>query len=108
MRSLYPFAGHRAAGVPGGWSWKYVVRPRITGTKVIRHLFAPAAALELPGMGILESATMKVTISHLFSSGRLAQLVRAPALQAGGRRFESCTAHHSKSVRSCSSLSSGS
>ncbi len=27
--------------------------------------------------------------------GRLAQLVRAPALQAGGRRFESCTAHHS-------------
>jgi hypothetical protein len=26
-------------------------------------------------------------------SGRLAQLVRAPALQAGGRRFESCTAH---------------
>ena len=28
------------------------------------------------------------------SSGRLAQLVRAPALQAGGRRFESCTAHH--------------
>ena len=27
--------------------------------------------------------------------GRLAQLVRAPALQAGGRRFEPCTAHHS-------------
>ena len=26
-------------------------------------------------------------------AGRLAQLVRAPALQAGGRRFESCTAH---------------
>jgi 4-alpha-glucanotransferase len=30
----------------------------------------------------------------LARSGRLAQLVRAPALQAGGRRFESCTAHH--------------
>jgi hypothetical protein len=30
-----------------------------------------------------------------FHSGRLAQLVRAPALQAGGRRFESCTAHQS-------------
>src|SRR5580704_19587148 len=28
-------------------------------------------------------------------AGRLAQLVRAPALQAGGRRFESCTAHQS-------------
>src|SRR6202163_3580974 len=32
--------------------------------------------------------------------GRLAQLVRAPALQAGGRRFESCTAHHSSSCLS--------
>ena len=27
-------------------------------------------------------------------SGRLAQLVRAPALQAGGHRFESYSAHH--------------
>ena len=27
-------------------------------------------------------------------SGRLAQLVRAPALQAGSRGFESLTAHH--------------
>ena len=26
--------------------------------------------------------------------GRLAQLVRAPALHAGGHRFESYTAHH--------------
>ena len=31
-------------------------------------------------------------------NGRLAQLVRAPALQAGGRRFEPCTAHHPKCV----------
>jgi hypothetical protein len=28
------------------------------------------------------------------SIGRLAQLVRAPALQAGGPRFEPATAHH--------------
>ena len=28
------------------------------------------------------------------SYGRLAQLVRAPALQAGGHRFESYSAHH--------------
>src|SRR6266566_6769009 len=28
------------------------------------------------------------------SAARLAQMVRAPALQAGGRRFEPCTAHH--------------
>ncbi len=26
--------------------------------------------------------------------GRMAQLVRAPALHAGGHRFESCFAHH--------------
>jgi hypothetical protein len=32
-------------------------------------------------------------------SGRLAQLVRAPALQAGGRRFEPCTAHHLNGLR---------
>ena len=30
----------------------------------------------------------------IFVDGRLAQLVRAPALQAGGHRFESCIAHH--------------
>ena len=29
-----------------------------------------------------------------FMYGRLAQLVRAPALQAGGHRFESYIAHH--------------
>ena len=29
-----------------------------------------------------------------FYVGRLAQLVRAPALQAGGHRFESYIAHH--------------
>ena len=28
------------------------------------------------------------------NNGRLAQLVRAPALQAGGHRFESYIAHH--------------
>ena len=30
------------------------------------------------------------------SYGRLAQLVRAPALQAGGHRFESYIAHHAE------------
>ena len=33
---------------------------------------------------------------QLMCIGRLAQLVRAPALQAGGHRFESCIAHHEK------------
>src|SRR5207248_2964575 len=31
--------------------------------------------------------------------GRLAQLVRAPALQAGGPRFEPGTAHHAKALQ---------
>ena len=30
--------------------------------------------------------------------GRLAQLVRAPALQAGGHRFESYIAHHNAEI----------
>src|SRR5579863_10040719 len=33
------------------------------------------------------------TAREVGSEGWLAQLVRAPALQAGGRRFESCTTH---------------
>ena len=37
-------------------------------------------------------------ISEALNAGRLAQLVRAPALQAGGRRFESCTAHQCQSA----------
>ena len=32
--------------------------------------------------------------------GRVAQLVRAPASHAGGRRFESCRAHHSRTCES--------
>src|ERR1700676_211000 len=38
--------------------------------------------------------TLRAASCTMISSGRLAQLVRAPALQAGGRRFEPCTAHH--------------
>ena len=36
--------------------------------------------------------------------GRLAQLVRAPALHAGGHRFESCTAHHLTVIRTFGKL----
>ena len=35
-----------------------------------------------------------LSTGYLCINGRLAQLVRAPALQAGGHRFESCIAHH--------------
>jgi hypothetical protein len=37
------------------------------------------------------------TCYHRYDRGRLAQLVRAPALQAGCRGFESLTAHHPSS-----------
>ena len=33
-------------------------------------------------------------------NGRLAQLVRAPALHAGGQRFKSSTAHHDLKIAS--------
>ena len=32
--------------------------------------------------------------NYVNNDGGLAQLVRAPALQAGGHRFESCILHH--------------
>ena len=44
------------------------------------------------------SRIQALIIFQVAYEGRLAQLVRAPALQAGGRRFESCTAHQIKSM----------
>ena len=43
-----------------------------------------------------ESPTLSAEVKRV---GRLAQLVRAPALQAGCRGFESLTAHHKSPVR---------
>ena len=45
--------------------------------------------------------------SSLRHLGRLAQLVRAPALQAGSRGFESLTAHHCFQVLPFTSFQSG-
>jgi len=71
--------------------------------------FSPAgrgisrAASELEPRGIARHFRIHVYSEYVSAHpresprGRLAQLVRAPALQAGGRRFESCTAHHSSS-----------
>jgi hypothetical protein len=42
----------------------------------------------------VEVASYVLLNNGVVRDGRLAQLVRAPALQAGGRRFEPCTAHH--------------
>ncbi len=50
--------------------------------------FAPIALTPVAG---------SCRIKKCEQQGRLAQLVRAPALQAGGRRFEPCTAHHPQS-----------
>src|SRR5713226_6576960 len=47
----------------------------------------------------LSEPQMAPSSEGLEKDGRLAQSVRAPALQAGGRRFESCTAHHTFLVR---------
>jgi hypothetical protein len=41
-----------------------------------------------------DALTLPEPSGTMIMHGRLAQLVRAPALQAGGRRFEPCTAHH--------------
>src|SRR5580704_13341217 len=59
-------------------------------------LFAPSSALTYTANGSREAPLIfrkAPTAREVRSEGRLAQLVRAPALQAGGRRFESCTAH---------------
>jgi hypothetical protein len=52
--------------------------------------FAPDRATWAPNW----APNLTIVRNKLILKGRLAQLVRAPALQAGGRRFESCTAHH--------------
>ena len=46
----------------------------------------------------LDPVSHHATFCRAKLRGRLAQLVRAPALQAGGRRFESCTAHQAHSI----------
>ncbi len=50
-----------------------------------------------------------VLYSAVLPHGRLAQLVRAPALHAGCHRFESCTAHHlfTRQLSPPSSIGSG-
>ena len=67
------------------------------GAAVKLHLQG-SADTTLPGHAKTFHAPLALTLPAasctMNCSGRLAQLVRAPALQAGGRRFEPCTAHH--------------
>ena len=44
-------------------------------------------------MDLMVCACCKTVSYKSIIDGRLAQLVRAPALHAGGHKFESCTAH---------------
>ena len=61
---------------------------RRTGLKILR-------VLKLVPVQVRPWAPFIIFFKNiLYVFGRLAQLVRAPALQAGGRRFESYIAHH--------------
>ena len=60
--------------------------------------------LEEPRCAVPSTAPVKSFFHRKGKDGRLAQLVRAPALQAGGRRFESCTAHHHSSAEKTSKI----
>ena len=60
---------------------------RRTGLKILRVL-KPVPVQVRPRAPLIYFYTSNVL------DGRLAQLVRAPALQAGGHRFESYIAHH--------------
>ena len=62
----------------------------------VRGFPGPHRARDLGTRWCWSSADMMVTVRIGLSTpcGRLAQLVRAPALQAGSRGFESLTAHH--------------
>ena len=45
------------------------------------------------------SSSLPGTTSFVLSFGGLAQLARAPALQAGGQRFESVILHYRRDTR---------
>jgi hypothetical protein len=64
-------------------------RPFIRGSRI---LFQARVRAQCPSSPVPKRRAGLVALTN---EGRLAQLVRAPALQAGGRRFESCTAHQS-------------
>src|SRR5438309_10288233 len=65
----------------------------------IQHTPIPAAGQLIPADLLRKDCVramtpIHLTLAHRIQNGRLAQLVRAPALQAGCRGFESLTAHH--------------
>jgi hypothetical protein len=69
---------------PSVWATVFSLSNEVVPNVPNRTLFV--VSRKTPATGIL--------FNRMKETGRLAQLVRAPALQAGGRRFKSCTAHH--------------
>ncbi len=58
----------------------------------IIHNFAPHCC---QAFGVRVAVTIdRAAVSHVYYSGGVAQLARAPALQAGGHRFDSVHLHH--------------
>ena len=67
--------------------------PRNTTQIVWRRSLVGYSGRFIPGRSL-------VRIRSPLPYGSLAQLVRAPALQAGGHRFESCSFHHLNTTES--------
>jgi hypothetical protein len=74
-------------------------------TAVRRYLAAPRRLTGFSAATYTQQGAVRADAAYSISThpairsregvrGRLAQLVRAPRLHRGGRRFESCTAHH--------------
>ena len=63
----------------------------------IRNRWAPIGAVAVEPRFQVNSKIQPASTGLFFGAkGRVAQLVRAPASHAGGHRFESCRAHHTK------------
>jgi hypothetical protein len=112
IRLAPPERGTRfsAGGVADEWAYQLTCgrlklfasgascRNRLAATTFEHHLRLrrpPADSIDfdpLRNRSVLKDATVGKCFCLL--RGRLAQLVRAPALQAGGPRFEPATAHH--------------
>ena len=67
--------------------------PSATTQKIWRRSLVGYSGRFIPGRSL-------VRIRSPLPYGSLAQLVRAPALQAGGHRFESCSFHHLNTKKS--------
>ena len=93
-----------------GLFWTKKAFGELTGLAMLTCHVSPSGLGQLYRPGMIDRASSLTYTQTVDSAqvsgrksvyeGRLAQLVRAPALQAGGRRFESCTAHHVSAAES--------